>query len=162
LYDPDITGVGHQPMMFDQWMTMYERYLVFAHKVDVHFTNTTASNNALVALLLKNVSTLTTNPTTVQERAHAVHRILGPQGTDKALGRLSKYSSTASIWGVPKRRLNTTSSDYVGSDTSNPTNKVFIQVGCGDPLGSVTVTAEAIVNIKYYCVFFRRIAQNPS
>lgn len=35
LFDPNFTGVGSQPVYFDQWMTLYTRYRVVA--VDVEF-----------------------------------------------------------------------------------------------------------------------------
>jgi len=36
LYDPDSTGVGAQPVGFDQWMTLYGLYTVVGGKVSVH------------------------------------------------------------------------------------------------------------------------------
>lgn len=35
IYDPDTTGVGHQPMNFDTWMTLYDHYVVLGSKIKV-------------------------------------------------------------------------------------------------------------------------------
>lgn len=48
LYDPDISGVGHQPRGFDQYMALYNHYKVLASKIILQ-TNTTS--NAGVTLL---------------------------------------------------------------------------------------------------------------
>ncbi len=36
-FDPDITGVGHQPLGFDQWMALYGRYTVIESKIKCTF-----------------------------------------------------------------------------------------------------------------------------
>lgn len=35
MYDPDLSGAGHQPYMYDQWSNMYQNYIVYACKVEV-------------------------------------------------------------------------------------------------------------------------------
>jgi len=37
-FDPDFTGGGAQPRGFDQWMTIYSKYVVMKSKITVHFT----------------------------------------------------------------------------------------------------------------------------
>jgi len=44
LYDPDITGVGHQPMGFDQWMALYGVYVVNKAKIDVQWMPQSSGN----------------------------------------------------------------------------------------------------------------------
>ncbi len=38
LYDPDLTGTGHQPYGFDQFAALYSRYKVDRVHIDVLFT----------------------------------------------------------------------------------------------------------------------------
>jgi len=33
MFDPDHTGIGHQPLGFDQWMTFYHHYEVYSSKI---------------------------------------------------------------------------------------------------------------------------------
>lgn len=40
LYDPDITGVGHQPTGFDQMMILYNEYVVLGSTITVHVRST--------------------------------------------------------------------------------------------------------------------------
>ena len=37
LYDPDVTGTGHQPYGFDQYMVLYQRYKVLRSRITVSF-----------------------------------------------------------------------------------------------------------------------------
>ena len=52
LYDPDLTGAGSQPYLFDQLVTsqdgtgLYQRYTVFASKISVTFYQQTAGTGS--------------------------------------------------------------------------------------------------------------------
>lgn len=35
VFDPDLTGTGHQPMGFDQWVTLYNHYVVVGAKITI-------------------------------------------------------------------------------------------------------------------------------
>lgn len=39
IFDPDRTGVGHQPLGYDQWATFYNRYRVFKVAYNISCTN---------------------------------------------------------------------------------------------------------------------------
>lgn len=48
IYDPDRTGVGHQPLGYDQWNTFYNRYRVFKVGYNIQITNVTAVASACI------------------------------------------------------------------------------------------------------------------
>lgn len=57
LYDPNVTGVGTQPVTYDQWSAMYNRFRVV--KVDVKACMVNASVNALCSVgYICNVATV--------------------------------------------------------------------------------------------------------
>jgi len=47
LYDPDITGTGHQPMGFDQLMAFYAHYTVIRSSIKVQFESGVSTTNAI-------------------------------------------------------------------------------------------------------------------
>lgn len=46
VYDPDQSGVGHQPSGYDQWNLLYDMYCVLGSKITVQFVNLTAVGSA--------------------------------------------------------------------------------------------------------------------
>lgn len=44
IFDPDYTGVGHQPYGRDQWATLYGKYMVTSAVVRVKWSNTATNN----------------------------------------------------------------------------------------------------------------------
>lgn len=55
-FDPDQSGIGHQPMLFDQWSQIYNRYTVFGAKITVRYTpdSTTNAIPPYVGVILSN------------------------------------------------------------------------------------------------------------
>ena len=44
LFDPDFTFTGHQPMGYDQWSAIYERYTVLSSKITARYNPTGVAN----------------------------------------------------------------------------------------------------------------------
>ncbi len=45
IYDPDVTGTGHQPLAHDEWSAIYDRYTVVGAKISVTPVATDASGH---------------------------------------------------------------------------------------------------------------------
>lgn len=50
IYDPDRTGVGHQPLGHDEWSTMYTRYRVYGISYEIALTNTGSTGMVIGSL----------------------------------------------------------------------------------------------------------------
>lgn len=59
MYDPNITGTGHQPYYFDQMAALYDHYVVIGTKITVKIIPTTASQPLLVGVYLNDDGTVT-------------------------------------------------------------------------------------------------------
>lgn len=46
VFDPNLSGTGHQPMGFDQWSEIYERYTVVGSKINVQYAPIAVSSVA--------------------------------------------------------------------------------------------------------------------
>jgi hypothetical protein len=44
IYDPNLTGAGHQPLGHDQWQTFYDRYTVIGSKINIMAMSKTENN----------------------------------------------------------------------------------------------------------------------
>lgn len=54
IYDPDRTGIGHQPLGHDQWNTWYNRYRVFKVDYIITFNNLDESQAAIISVINQN------------------------------------------------------------------------------------------------------------
>lgn len=67
LFDPNITGVGHQPRGFDQWMTMFDHYTVIGSKITVRFISVNNTECLKVGVNLRDGTSTTQNPNDYEE-----------------------------------------------------------------------------------------------
>lgn len=63
IYDPDLSGAGHQPMGRDVWASLYNHYLVLSARITVTFTPTVTSGVAFqtVGIILHEDGTLSSS-----------------------------------------------------------------------------------------------------
>lgn len=62
LYDPNVTGAGHQPMGFDQLMGLYNQYTVIGGIIRVTFSNFDATYSQLVGITMKDSANTSNDP----------------------------------------------------------------------------------------------------
>lgn len=129
LYDPDITGSGHQPRGFDQLMALYDHYVVLGAKITVIFAQQTDAVDAgnIVGITLKDTSTVS------------------PYSNDYLEDGYNKYSCTNARDGNGVTRLTYTVNpskflsrskplsdpQLKGSIAGNPDEQVFFHVFSG-------------------------------
>lgn len=99
LYDPDISGGGHQPLYFDQLTPLYDHYVVIGSKIKATIVPTTASTVPIkVALYLNDDSSpVSQNPIDIAEQTGASCRIL-TQGQSNPI-TLTKGFSAKKVFG---------------------------------------------------------------
>jgi hypothetical protein len=119
LYDPDITGVGSQPVGFDQWMALYSRYTVLASNITCDVSHTQASNPAVVTLVPDRTSTPPTDAMDARSNRLAVSTAITGTGA-KSFCRLRRTMRVADFVGRDISSIN-----YSGSSSANPASVTY-------------------------------------
>lgn len=95
LYDPDITGTGHQPYGFDQWQTFYNFFMVIGSKITCKFSNQAAGGvdavPAAVGVYLGADASTYPSWKTFKESGRGQVKVL-PVGQDCSRTVVAKYS----------------------------------------------------------------------
>lgn len=81
MFDPDVSGGGHQPMFFDQYTPIYNKYCVYACKFELTFAVGYSTNNQFYPRLVINPYVGTLAATDLQylaEQKRAIQRLLIP------------------------------------------------------------------------------------
>lgn len=119
LYDPDVTGVGGQPVGFDQWMSLYSRYTVIHSSIVCQVSHTQAANPAMVTLIPDRSTTPPTDAMDARSNRLAVSSIM--TGTNaRSVVSLRRGIRVADFVGRDISSIN-----YSGSSTANPASVTY-------------------------------------
>lgn len=161
MYDPDISGAGHQPMGFDQWMAIYDHYTVLGSKITVRFIPTTPSNFAPVGFgcMLTDDATFpyTDLDAIIESRAGGrSYRLAAPSNSAVSRGLMVGRSFSA------KRHLGRPTvvgeEELKGDASSNPSEQTMYQVWAVNPTsaGNQPPTCAFMVIIEYIAMLTER------
>jgi len=176
LFDPSIAIGGHQPMFFDTYMKIYQRYRVNRAYItfialDTHVTptsyqvagNTTglyygANERACRMFILKDPSSTDFNTslnTMIEEGNTNLAWKFAPQTTS---GKVHKLS----MWGDARTLLNCNKKDeeLLGSITSNPSNEAYFICGVDNMSPDANADSMNFQVIITYNVTFSNLIKN--
>jgi len=161
LYDPDVTGIGHQPMGYDQLMSLYEHYTVLQGKITVCFVNESAVETGFVGIGLFPDSTIETNPAKMIENGLLNHGYIAPRnGDSKSQITLTVPFNIAKVNG---RTGSIVGDDlYRGDGSANPTEQTYLHVFAYNLATANAMAVRCNVLIEFEAVFTepRKLAQS--
>lgn len=150
-FDPNATGIGHQPMGWDQWTTAYNHYVVLGAKITCNWSlngTGTASNSVVGCYLADDVSTAYTTYGGFIESKRGTHRFcVVPRNTVKTT---SNYSAKK-FFNVKDVKDNL---DRIGAVvTADPSDQAFF-ICWAQPLDQTTTEVIRLVYTVEYLVSF--------
>lgn len=150
LYDPNYTGTGHQPMYFDQLMTIYNHYVVTGSKCKVSVSTNSSGTGAgtFVIYLNDDTSVTSSNIDGMAEQSSAKSPQICMVQDNQTTVRTCYYSAQKLFGANP-----VANSQLKGGVSSNPTEGAYYTFGWQ---ASVSGSANIYVNveIEYVATFF--------
>lgn len=157
LYDPDITGAGHQPAGFDQYMAMFETYNVLACKYKVTMINSSGTVYPIQACTVSDYPTPPSDPRQYLEAGNTEWKVSGKIGTNCTAPEIVEFSGFVDIakgHGITQNELKSSPS-YKGNASANPTEGLYLHVWSTDSqfAGGNLATQYCDITLEYYVIF---------
>jgi len=154
MFDPDKTGIGHQPKAFDQWMLIYNHYNVVGSKINCKLASSHGADNFIWGVTRTPTYDQMDNKLLtycLENRYNKGYRTIGSSynmSGQRALSNTAqscKYSQKSQFGKNSAQKENLT-----GSATTDPTEEQFFEVWIA-PINNVASaqTASFIVTIDY-------------
>jgi hypothetical protein len=161
IFDPDGTGVGHQPLYHDQLANIYQAYRVHGAKVIVNISNASVSANIQTHIAFFPVRDDLTTPSSIDQaveqwRCRSV--ILPTDGTSVTF---AQYYDCAKIQQVSKLRYKS-SDDFMAGMGANPTRDTNWHMLVQSRDQSSSVTVNYTIEIIYYVELFGLVMPSTS
>lgn len=161
LFDPDYTGVGHQPMGFDQWSAFYERYRVNAIKMRVTFVNgydTSSPSQPLIGAIWPNYQRTTgaLGLTRLMELPNVSYQFMAAEtgGGSDTIRTIEFYTKINDFYGISPAEYRAEES-YAGTDSTSPVKDGLLGVQSQGFVGINPAEYWMFVNITYYATFYQ-------
>jgi len=155
VFDPNVTGVGHQPMGYDNWSRLYGEYIVLGSRMSVRMiptlTGAAGTGNALTGCYLsKEQSVPYTKGSTFIEAKRGTWRVVTWNGgvMDQKQTKMVCNYSAKKFHNVKDTKDNI---QLVGLTNGNPSDRAYFIVWLEAPAASSTYSA--VVTIDYIVSF---------
>lgn len=151
MYDPNITGTGHQPMGFDQMLQFYNHYAVRKARVILVAANASSTPCQLV-LRQDGAATPLTVIDRIIEMGGNAYTHLDTTGTTNAQKELKLSLDIAKLQGVTQSAL-TSDATLRGDATANPTELTYAHIQLFSAAGFTAIVNFDII-IEFTADFF--------
>lgn len=147
IYDPDVTGTGHQPRGFDQLMPMFDHYRVLASRIMVRFFNSDATNPQVGGIAIRDSTTTESTLYNYTEQGTVKTVPIGTQDTSIKTLRM----------GVAPHKwlgLSYKEDSLKGTSSTQPSEQCYYHVFAASPDSSVDPAAVNLnIEIDYLVQF---------
>jgi hypothetical protein len=160
LYDPDITGTGHQPRGFDQLIALYDHYVVERASCKVYFAGKIAPTSSAIpvsGIQLQSSSTVQSDYIDYAEQARCEFSITPYALTSGGMAETREHGlhfDATEFMGIPDP---VTATKLQGSVSANPLDQAFFHVWMQCIDGSTSMSQQALVHLEYEVVFIEPV-----
>lgn len=155
-FDPNHTGSGHQPMGFDQMMSVYDQFTVVGSSITVQFAPAIASVITRVGLSLKDASASVTNITQLMENGLSEMALCvgAKQPGQHCAPTLTMHCDVQKFFGIIRRDDFLQNPNFLGNASTSPLEQCYFQITAWDLMLSETYSIAADVLVSYDVYFW--------
>lgn len=154
IWDPNRSGIGHNPTGYATWNQLYNRYRVIGVKARVIFTAVAENTTPAIPFIYGGNETVQGGSYEQLEQPHTKQRVLVAGGGRNSV-ILTKYFNIARLAGA-------SSTTYMGSDRyqaqfgASPSEVITMTAGLQSMSGNVQPVYTCAVHLTYYVELFDR------
>jgi len=166
MFDPDVTGAGHQPRGYDETNVYYAKWIVRASKIRVQFDSGSEAAHHIGHLALRahdDSEPTATGQTTIHERGGFKTKSYGPNTSKIGRVYIKDYKSSARVFGVTPNVIASEDS-YHGTSAVDPSRQWFWSVYLQKQAfggASQAATGTITIDVTYYAQYFIRVGVLP-
>ncbi len=151
VYDPDFSGLGHQPMYFDQLCTSAGPYLLHTtKKVTFHLRLINTSNVPVLCIVFPSMtSSVPSNITQAGEKPYAWRHLLPSIGTGGAMAEHRLTLDNPKFVGIPEQAYVASYTGNYGTSAASPYLVISIY-GLTSAAATVKVSLTAVYETTFY------------
>ncbi len=160
LFDPDLTGIGHQPRYFDQYAAIYNKYKVYSSKIEIFVTNASATvpiGICILPLTDQQTSTLWYQSAEMPRAKSTKHLI--PIASRYPV-ELDHFATTNEIIGLQPGQIN--DEDYGALVTGSPAQVWYWNILFQSADQTTILAAYLRVRLTYDSLFYDKTYVGPS
>jgi len=161
IFDPNLTGVGHQPLGHDQFALLYNKYVVLGMSYVITLTNQSTTDYADVCVVQHPNSTLCTSIGQAMESPYSRRGILGPETGSRNILVLKGYCSVAKIRGITVSKVKT-EDNLAALFGANPAITPCLTVYIENQNVAAAITVNARFDITYHVQAYDRVQLGQS
>lgn len=151
VFDPDASGVGHQPRGFDELKVLYDHYRVLKSSITVHACQRQATQPTMISLAPTQF--VTPIGPGLAEYPGAKNMMLSEGGSGPSVKSLTCTINIAKFDGDPGAKVDDALAAGVGA---NPLDEQYFQICAWNPSTGTTCDARIVVIVDYYVQFWGR------
>jgi len=148
IFDPNLTGVGHQPGAHDQYAQLFETYTVTGCAYKVSFASD-ADSPKIVGVYISDREDTSTDITTMIEQGSCDWKHVSGQDGGIACAMFSGYVSLPKLMGLDYQNYISNPS-YQTVFGSNPTDIGYLTLIAADSASASLGTVNTLIELTYY------------
>lgn len=150
LYDPNITGVGHQPVAFDEMVNFFDHYTVIYSQINVWANNIDTGISQFFGVKIDDDTTAAGSITRFVENGNCKWKQLGVTAAGNSSALISMETNVSKFMGRPSIM---SEDDLRGDSAANPNDQCYWHLMAAPNVAQDSNIVRCLVEITYVAVW---------